>query len=104
LKLYHPSDSLRTSSRMNTLKVKTACSNLNSVDQSVGVADLPSKNDIDENILSSDNINKGKRASELPLTRAKEEPGKVDEEKLTASTSKGSPVVQETDIDTDKKM
>jgi len=104
LKLYHPSDSLRTSSRTNTLKVKTACSNLDSVDHSVGVADLPSKNDIDVNTLSTDNINKGKGASEVPLTSAKEEPGNVDEEKPTAATPERYPVVQETDIDTDKKM
>jgi len=99
-----PSEFLQTSSRTNTLKVKTACSNLNSVDHSVGVANLTSKNDIDENTLSTDNINKGKGASELPHTSAKEEPGKVDEEKTAAATPERSPVVQETDIDTDNKM
>ena len=104
LKLYHPADSLRTSSHTNTQKVKTACSNLISVDHSLGVAGLPSKNDIDGNTISSDDINKKEKASELPLTSAKEESGKAEEEKPTTLTFKGSPVVQETDIDTVTKL
>ena len=103
-KSYHPSEFLRTSSRTNTLKVKTACSNPISVNHSLGVADQPSKNDIDGNTISNININKEERASELPLTNSKEKPGKAEEEKPTALAFKGSPVVQETDIDTDTKM
>ena len=76
---------MRTSSHTNTLKVKTACSDLISVDHSLAIADLPSKNDIDGNTLTTDDINKEERFSELPLTSAKEESGKAEEEKPTAS-------------------
>ena len=48
-KLHRPSESLRTSSRTSTLKVKTASSNLISANQLLSVSDLPSKNNIDGN-------------------------------------------------------
>jgi len=74
------------------------------MDHSLDVANLPSKNDIDRNTISSVDINKEERASELPLTSVKEESGKAEEEKPTTLTFKGSPEVQETDIDTDTKL
>jgi len=54
LKLYHPSDPLRTSSRTNTLKVKTACSNLNSA----GLAGKGSQNE-DKTLQRSQHCHKG---------------------------------------------
>lgn len=43
------------------------------MDHSLAIAELPSKNDIDGNTLTTDDINKEERFSELPFTSAKEE-------------------------------
>ena len=100
-KLHRPSESLRTSSRTSTLKVKTASSNLFIANQLLSVSDLPSKNDIDGNTLSTDAVTNEDKASELPLTSTKEWPGEAWEEKPTVLTFIGSP---EADVDTDTKM
>ena len=58
------------------------------MDHSLAIAELPSKNDIDGNTLTTDDINKEERFSELPLTKSqwrKWASGKSEEEKLTAS-------------------
>ena len=97
-KIHRPSESLHTSSRTSTLKVKTASSNLISANQLLWISDLPSKNDIDGNTLSTDNIAKENKASELlPLTSTKEWPGDAGEEQPTVLTFRRS---SETDVDT----